>query len=578
MKINYSRIFLLLVFVLGFFLRFNLLTSIPPGLGRDEVSVAYNAYSILKTGRDEHNRYLPLYFEAIGDQKLPVIIYLTVPSVALFGLTPLGTRFPEALLGSLTVVLSYFLVKQGLRSEKIKNLKALPYLTPLLIAINPWHIYHSRGAFEICIGLFFITTATYSLLKAVTQKWWYFVSLTLFIIAFYTYSMTRLLVPIILIYYLAVNRKQIIALPKKFILGLIGLGFILLLPFIINFFDPGGIFGPKGAVILSSSYTKSVFLGFRSYVLNSPVSFLGPIFFNRIIMVFYEYLKNILTALSPGFYFANGSAVAGIGNIGQFYLVEIVPFIIGIVTAYRQIRAGNRFYKMIVGWIILTVLSASWTVNPPYATRTFFIIVPTIIIIATGWITIMQFLVRKKVRVILSLTVISAIYLWQVSFYLVSYYFRFPIVYANEWEARASELFDYLKENEGEADKIVITKPEKSMYAFLLFYHQIPPQEVWTKLERYPTDPDGWHHGKKFGKYEFREIDWNKDNTEETNAILVSEGGEYPEHQVVTKELFYPTKYTVFPLGQQILAMPETTKAYRIWRVIPLVKPAETNN
>ena len=108
-----KNIILISIFILSFLLRFYRLAVLPPGLGRDEVSVAYNAYSILKTGHDEYGRFLPLYFEAIGDQKLPVIIYLSVPSIALFGLNEIGARFPFALLGSLTVVFLYLFLKSA---------------------------------------------------------------------------------------------------------------------------------------------------------------------------------------------------------------------------------------------------------------------------------------------------------------------------------------------------------------------------------------------------------------------------------------------------------------------------------
>ena len=45
---------------LAFFLRIYKVTQIPPALSWDEVSIGYNAYSILKTGRDEHGRYMPV--------------------------------------------------------------------------------------------------------------------------------------------------------------------------------------------------------------------------------------------------------------------------------------------------------------------------------------------------------------------------------------------------------------------------------------------------------------------------------------------------------------------------------------
>src|SRR3954468_14217139 len=56
----------------------------PPGFFVDESSVAYNAHTISESGRDEHGELFPLYFQAFGDYKNPVYVYLLA---ALFRVT-----------------------------------------------------------------------------------------------------------------------------------------------------------------------------------------------------------------------------------------------------------------------------------------------------------------------------------------------------------------------------------------------------------------------------------------------------------------------------------------------------------
>ncbi|MBI2599051.1 glycosyltransferase family 39 protein [Candidatus Curtissbacteria bacterium] len=104
---------LLAIILLAAILRFYKLGSTPPSLYWDEASLGYNAYSILKTGRDEHGKFLPTTnFAAFGDYKPPGYIYTTVPSIAIFGLTEFAIRFPSALFGTLTVLLTYLLAKK----------------------------------------------------------------------------------------------------------------------------------------------------------------------------------------------------------------------------------------------------------------------------------------------------------------------------------------------------------------------------------------------------------------------------------------------------------------------------------
>src|SRR3989344_2937504 len=106
------KFLLLAILILAALLRLYRITEVPPGVNRDEASIGYTAYSLLQTGKDEYGRSFPLSFESFGDWKLPLYIYTTVPFVKLFGLNELAVRFPSVLAGTLTVLLTYFLVME----------------------------------------------------------------------------------------------------------------------------------------------------------------------------------------------------------------------------------------------------------------------------------------------------------------------------------------------------------------------------------------------------------------------------------------------------------------------------------
>ena len=69
------RFLLALIFFLGFLVRIWQIDKTPPGLNRDEASIGYTAYSLLKTGKDEYGKTWPLSFKSFGDWKLPLYIY-----------------------------------------------------------------------------------------------------------------------------------------------------------------------------------------------------------------------------------------------------------------------------------------------------------------------------------------------------------------------------------------------------------------------------------------------------------------------------------------------------------------------
>ena len=89
-------------------LRFYQLGQIPLSLDWDEASNAYNAYSILKTARDEYGKLLPLYSRSFDDYKPPAYMYMEVPAVSIFGLTQFAARLPSAIVGVLTILVIYY--------------------------------------------------------------------------------------------------------------------------------------------------------------------------------------------------------------------------------------------------------------------------------------------------------------------------------------------------------------------------------------------------------------------------------------------------------------------------------------
>jgi len=139
MNLPKPKIILIIIVILAAFLRFYQLGNNPPSLTWDEVAWGYNAYSLGIDGRDEFGRFLPFnYLESFGDFKPPMYAYLDIIPIKIFGLNEFAVRFPSALFGLLTVLITYFLTKRIFFDSKSKELYAL--FSALFLAISPWHI------------------------------------------------------------------------------------------------------------------------------------------------------------------------------------------------------------------------------------------------------------------------------------------------------------------------------------------------------------------------------------------------------------------------------------------------------
>ena len=123
--------------------------SLPGGyLDWDETALGYNAWSLIRTGKDEYGQKWPLVFRSFDDYKPPLYFYLLIPIIKIFGLTDWAVRLPSALFGSLAVIAVYFLVKELFGKKSL-----LPLIATFLFAISPWHLYFCRIGFEAKVGL-----------------------------------------------------------------------------------------------------------------------------------------------------------------------------------------------------------------------------------------------------------------------------------------------------------------------------------------------------------------------------------------------------------------------------------------
>jgi 4-amino-4-deoxy-L-arabinose transferase-like glycosyltransferase len=141
-----KKYLLIIILVLATFLRLYKLSINPPSMFGDEADLGYQAYSILKTGKDYQGNFMPLNFHSLAEYRTPLYLYSAVPTVAIFGVSPLGVRLPAAIYGVLSVLGFYLLV-----SKMSNGNWKMASIASFLLAISPWHLQYSRAGFVIRI-------------------------------------------------------------------------------------------------------------------------------------------------------------------------------------------------------------------------------------------------------------------------------------------------------------------------------------------------------------------------------------------------------------------------------------------
>lgn len=547
--------------VLAVLLRFLALEDIPNGLYQDETAIGYNAYSILQTGKDEWGKLFPLYFKSFGDYKLPVYIYLDVLAVKLFGLTEFAVRLPSAVFGVGSVLVLYFLVKELTKDKK------LALVAMLLMAVNPWHLHYSRATFEVSISLFLFLLGTFLLQKAFSKKnlIMFLGGTFCFILDIYTYNLTRLLSPLLYLLVLWYNRDQLKTYQKRDYLLTIIFSAICLTPLFLSLFDKGGINSAKGTLIFSSQSVLASLLEFRGYFVNLP-TIVNKLVFNNLFLTLWQLVKNLISYFSVDFYFIKGSTHGnhGIGTAGQFYLFEFITISLGVFwTIVKKYSWG----QLLAFWFLLVAGVASLTREAPHATRSFFLLFPLLIFSAQGFLVLWEKLIKLK-KPLIKLTigsVFSIFIFFNLVYYFGSYYLRFPVSYASSWKYNDREVMKYINKVVNDYDEIFFSENSGFVYTSYLFYNSVDPQVFQNSVLREPDDVEGFSKVLKFGKVNFKKINWQKDSTRPPKRLFIVKEQEKIEGVNPLQTFYLPKRPVVISVKEQIFQYPVEEVAYYVY-------------
>ena len=179
--LRHERLLVVLLLAVGFALRFAALGSIPGGLNQDEASAGYDAWSILHYGIDRNGSSFPVLLIAWGSGQNVLYSYLSIPFIALFGLSAGSLRLIAALCGSLSLLL-FRDAALRIRSREF-SLWALAAL-----AVNPWHMLLSRWALESNLLPFCLLLGLWCLVRAKNSPRWLYGAGAAFALSLYAYG------------------------------------------------------------------------------------------------------------------------------------------------------------------------------------------------------------------------------------------------------------------------------------------------------------------------------------------------------------------------------------------------------
>lgn len=492
---------LVAIFILACVLRFWGLSVNPPALTWDEASWGYNAYTLGQTGKDEFGKFLPVtYLESFGDFKPPMYAYLSVLPIKVFGLTEFATRFASAFFGSLTVLVAFFLVREIFPTSPKKDHIAL--FTSFLLAISPWHILLSRGAFEANVATFFIVSGAYVFLFSTKQKnnlYFLIFSFLSFLAAMYTFNTSRVFLPIFIPFLLYFRKDILLKNWVKFILTALP-SIILFLPLFLFLITPQAKLRYQEVNIFSDI---QVIERVNKEVENDHNSTFSKIIHNRRLTYGVEYVRHYLDNLDPGFLFihGDGNPKFSIQDVGQMYIWELPFLVLGAIFLFRK-KEGS--FVVIPLWLLLGIIPAATARETPHALRIETVIPMMQILVAYGFIYSADYLFSKKnIKWIKPTGYITAslVILSTFLYFAHNYFNNYPITYASEWQYGYKQAVSYAELHKEKYKNIYMTQGLGRPYIYALFYGRYP--EGTLNSADIKREALGFVHVNSFGKYKF---------------------------------------------------------------------------
>lgn len=506
------NIFLVLIVLLAGGLRLYRIDKAPPALNWDEAALGYNAYSLLKTGKDEYGQVLPINFRSFDDYKPPVYIYLIVPFILGFGLNEISVRLPSVIAGTTVVLLGYVFV------YKITKKRPVALAAAALLAIEPWSVFFSRAAFEANFALMLFIVALIMIGFSRVNKWNLVGGVAMAGINTLVYHSAKIYFLLLLI--VAVWRgKKIIGLKKLIILMVLGT-----MPLIVSSFWGGGL-----ARLSTTSIGKL-------YKDSNPYVFAG------------EIVNRYFAYFSPAGLFVRGSNEPNqhVLGYGIFYVWEFGLLVVG---GYWLIR--NRSCKVVrnyLKWTLLLPLPATitWSWFSPIRVLPLFFILS-----CCGGIGLA--IIVEKVKGVARLgllTIMGLAGIILVGQMWITQIITMPYLEYGNWQWGFKETIQAIAPYKNKYHQVIWETSQAQPHIFSLFYSRFPPtvyhqflnESGGVPIPRINFDIPG---------ITFRKIFWPKDR-DLKNVLFIGSVYSLPEGDIkrdgatILKEIIDPSGFIAY--------------------------------
>jgi 4-amino-4-deoxy-L-arabinose transferase-like glycosyltransferase len=493
---KYFYLILTIILIIGACLRIINLDKNPPHLGNDEISIAFDSYSVRTTGLDEHGNLWPISFQSHQTFKAPLYAYLNMPINWLLGNNEYGVRLLSAIAGIIIIFLVAMLAKAW-------SGETVALVAALIMALNPKSIFASRIAFESNLAFMVMSLGILLMYfyRKTDKKIYVLISGLILGLSIWAYHTEWGLAPMLAVFLPWLHRKNF-SLKKWWLMWLTLI--IVALPIFYNFI----VVQKKDNNNRANSQLWLTDGGLQDYLKDShdnkikkaATVVMGPV---------YNYLQHfsLNSLFISGADIFNGESPL---ESGWFLLATLPLLILGLInikTVYP------KYWDWLLAWWLLSPIVPAMTYGGVASVRNLAFLVPTILIMAGGFKILSE---KSKIWTI----IISGFFCFNFFVFSLAYYIHIPIDSGTGFQYGYKQALDFIRPNLDKYDKVVVENRFGEFgqfvgvpHLYFAYFDAFPVQDMQKRID---------HNGTKIGKFEFKYVDWNQEIDTPKSVYIVS--------------------------------------------------------
>ena len=409
------------------------------------------------------------------------------------------------------------------------------------LAVSPWHLQFSRGAWEVSFLLLAVLVMAAALLTAFHKPpgqggYLYCAASLAFLTGIYTYAAGAVFLPLLLIVLLRAYWGRITRASRRW---LIAAGIILtvgLIPFASQVVE-GDARVRYGQV---SVFNSPQVHGLSEWRTQRE----GPgLLHHPRILALRQAADAYLSHFNPTFLFTRGDANGRHrgGDHAQLYLWDLPLLLVGLVLVGRRWRRPAM--QAIGGWLLIGPLPATFAIDAPHALRTLVMLPAWYLVAVVGLLPLWRWLRRHGYgwNWLLLLA-------FSVTFYLYTYHHHYPVEYDSSFQSGWLETFAAAQAavDAGPYRQVVIPADlplPGAGYAHALFATAYDPHRY---LAQGGSNQDARH--RVFAPFVVREVNWEHEPRDPEVLYVHPPGERLPPGTRVVEEITSVSGRDVFRL------------------------------